>query len=280
MSMAGLFKVACVQFCAEDDITENICVTDGLVRSAAAEGADLICLPEYFACIAPSDSKLLGLAEAEETHPALSHFSKLAAELKVWILLGSLAIKISDTKVNNRSYLINSEGRIVARYNKLHLFDVALKNAESYRESTTVEAGQQAVLTDTPWGKLGMTICYDLRFAYLYRALAQAGASFISVPAAFTQTTGEVHWHVLLRARAIETGSFIFAPNQCGVRSSGRATYGHSLIVAPWGEVLADAGGETGYVIAEIDPQRARSARSMIPSLQHDRRVDFVNQFE
>jgi predicted amidohydrolase len=280
MPVSGVFKVACVQLCAEDVITENIAVTGALVRSAAAEGAELICLPEYFSCIAPDDEKLLSLALPEDAHPVLSHFSALAAELNVWLLLGSVAIKISDTKVNNRSYLLNNQGQIVARYNKLHLFDVLLKNGENYRESATVEAGHQAVVAGTPWGKLGMSICYDLRFAYMYRALAQAGASFISIPAAFTQTTGEVHWEVLLRARAIETGCFIFAPDQCGVRSSGRATYGHSLIVAPWGEVLADGGTDTGYVIIEIDPQRATTARSMIPSLQHDRRVDFVNQFE
>ncbi len=278
--MAAKFKVACIQTCADNDIDRNVTETEAYLRSAVAEGAELVCLAEYFSCIEADESLLLRQAFSEETHPALSHFCALAAELKVWLLLGSLPIRISDSKVNNRSYLIDAAGNIVARYSKMHLFDVALKSGESYRESATVEAGQQAVLATTPWGKLGMTICYDLRFAYLYRALAHAGASFISVPAAFTQTTGEVHWHVLLRARAIETGCFIFAPDQCGVRSSGRATYGHSLIISPWGEILADGGTGPGYVIAEIDPGQVQSARAMIPALQHDRSVDFVNQFE
>ncbi len=279
MNTAQPFKVACVQNCAENDMMKNIIETDGMVHSAVSAGARMVCMPEYFACIETSDEMTLRSAVEENNHPALSHFRTLASDLGVWLLLGSLAIRISETRVNNRSYLISGKGEIIARYNKMHLFDVSLKGGESYSESATVQPGQHAVVARTPWGKLGMSICYDLRFAYLYRAMAQAGAHFISVPAAFTQTTGEVHWHTLLRARAIETGCYIIAPDQCGVRSTGRATYGHSLVVAPWGEIIADGGTEPGFTIAEIDPERVAHARAMIPALQHDRRVGFVKQF-
>ena len=186
------------------------------------------------------------------------------------ILLGSIAVKLDNGKVHNRSYLLNGSGETAATYNKIHLFDVELKAGESYRESATVEPGTQAVVANTPWGGLGLTVCYDVRFGYLYRELAQAGADFLTVPAVFTRTTGRAHWHVLLRARAIETGCYVFAPGQCGVRPWGRATYGHSLIVDPWGKVLADGGEGPGFVTAQIDPARVAKARGMIPSLNHD----------
>ncbi|MFO1435022.1 MAG: carbon-nitrogen hydrolase family protein [Gammaproteobacteria bacterium] len=274
--MAETFRVACVQNCAENDLDRNIEETIALTRAAENSGARLICLPEYFAFMAPSDQELLRLAPTEDAHPALREFRNLARELDVWILLGSLAIRVPSGRVNNRSYLIDNQGNIAASYNKVHLFDVALKGGESYTESSTVEPGSQAVVAQTPWGGLGMSICYDVRFAYLYRWLAQAGASFLSVPAAFTRTTGQAHWHVLIRARAIETGCFVFAPGQCGRRSWGRATYGHSLIVDPWGTVLAEAGDTPGFVVADIDPGRVDDARQMIPSLSHDRSLKFV----
>lgn len=269
--MTGPFKVACIQHCAHNDLSKNIDDATGLVRAARNAGAALICLPENFAFLEVNDERLLAGASPEETHPAIPHFHALARELGAWILMGSLAIKLASGKVNNRSYLIDACGTIVARYNKLHLFDVNLKAGESYRESTTVEPGDQLVTASTPWGVLGLSICYDLRFAYLYRALAQAGAHYLTVPAAFTRTTGRAHWHVLLRARAIETGSYVFAPGQCGVRPNGRATYGHSLIVDPWGTVLADGGEDPGFIIAAVDPTRVEEARRMIPALQHDR---------
>ena len=271
--MSLSFKAACVQNCAGNDLDRNIDETVALTRAAAADGAQLVCLPEYFAFMAPNDQELLQAAPVEEGHPALKAYCALAAELKVWVLLGSLAIKLPSGRVNNRSYLIDAEGRIAARYNKIHLFDVALKHGETYLESATVEAGEQAVVAETPWGSLGMTVCYDVRFAYLYRRLAQAGAMFLTVPAAFTRTTGQAHWHVLLRARAIETGSFVFAPAQCGIREWGRATFGHSLIVDPWGHVLAEGDDEPGYIIAEVDVDRVVETRRMIPSLQHDRSI-------
>lgn len=269
--MSGTFKVACLQNCAGNDMARNLDECEQLVREAAAAGARLLCLPEYFSCLTADDAEMLALAREESEHPALPRFSALAAELGCWLLLGSLAIRTDSGRVANRSYLLDATGREAARYDKVHLFDVSLGGGEDYRESAVVEGGRQAVLADTPWGPMGLSICYDLRFAYLYRRLAQQGARYLAVPAAFTRKTGEAHWHVLQRARAIETGCFVFAPCQCGVRPSGRATYGHSLIVDPWGEVLADAGTEPGCIVADIDPARVDAVRAMVPALGHDR---------
>lgn len=275
--MSFVFKVACVQNCASDDLDKNIEQTTALTRAAVVAGAGLVCLPEYFSYLAPNDQQLLKSALTEEDHPALKHFCNLAGELGVWLLLGSLAIKLKSGRVNNRSYLLDDKGAIVARYNKLHLFDVNLRAGESYRESATVEAGGEAVIVPTPWGKLGLSVCYDVRFAYLYRRLAQAGAAFLSIPAAFTRTTGQAHWHTLIRARAIETGSYVFAPAQCGVRHWGRATYGHSLIVDPWGGVLAEGGDAPCFIVAGVDTARVEEARRMIPALTHDRPLPSIN---
>lgn len=269
--MSHAFKVACIQDCADNDLHDNLRRAEQWVRAAHAAGADLICLPENFSLIESADALLLAQAHPEATHPALVRFTALARALKVWLLLGSLSVKLASGRLNNRSILLDAEGRVVARYDKIHLFDVTLKAGERYRETDTVEGGEHAVLASTPWGRIGLTVCYDLRFAYLYRALAQAGAIFLTVPAAFTRITGQAHWQVLIRARAIETGSYVFAPDQCGVRKSGRATYGHSLIVDPWGTVLAEGGDEPGYILAEIDPRQATEARRMIPALEHDR---------
>jgi len=187
-----------------------------------------------------------------------------------WLLLGSLAVEAGPGQNYNRSYLLNDKGNLVTHYDKLHLFDVDLADGECYRESDTIVPGSTAVLAPTPWGLLGLSICYDLRFAALYRALAQAGAAFLAVPAAFTRTTGQAHWHILLRSRAIETGSYVFAPCQCGSHGAAQS-YGHSLIIDPWGRVLADAGEDPGFIMAAIDPDRVSEARSMIPALKHDR---------
>ncbi|MGR8949375.1 MAG: carbon-nitrogen hydrolase family protein [Gammaproteobacteria bacterium] len=269
--MSDKFRIALVQNSAIDNLDSNISECEAFVRRAVDRGADLICLPEYFACLERKDSDYLSNGFAEADHPALKHFMALASDTGRWILLGSLPIKISPQKVHNRSYLIDPNGAIAATYNKIHLFNVALKKGELYEESRTVEPGESATIVEIPWGKLGLTICYDVRFPQLYRHLAKLGADFISVPAAFTATTGEAHWHVLLRARAIETGSYIFAPGQCGRRPWGRKTYGHSLIVAPWGEILADGGENPGIVVAEVDRTAVDEARRMIPSLSHDR---------
>jgi predicted amidohydrolase len=207
----------------------------------------------------------------EAADPALSAFRALAAELKVWLLIGSLSIRADAERCANRSFLLGPDGAIVARYDKIHMFDVQLNAGNIYRESESFVAGSEAVLAALPKAKLGMTVCYDVRFPHLYRDLAKAGAELISAPAAFTRITGEAHWHVLLRARAIETGSFIVAPAQCGKHADGRETYGHSLIVGPWGEVLAEAGVEPGIVAARLDLAAVEEARRKIPALTHDR---------
>lgn len=271
--MQNSLKVACIQNTSGSDITQNIDDATQLVINSSSNDADLICLPEYFCYLDNDDSRMRAHSYTEEEHPALPHFRNLAKELDVWLLLGSLPIIINSEKVNNRSYLINSQGDISATYNKLHLFDVNLSGKESYLESATVKAGDKPVLASTPWGPLGMSICYDLRFAYLYRQLAQNGANFITIPAAFTKTTGIAHWHTLVRARAIETGTYVFAPCQCGEHPGGRYTYGHSLIVDPWGTVLADGGDQPGFIIADINVQLVWQVRQRIPALQHDRTI-------
>jgi deaminated glutathione amidase len=218
-------------------------------------------------------------ARDEANHPVLAALQAVARETGVWLLIGSLAVDISrepgiprgERRLANRSYLIDASGAIVARYDKIHMFDVDLAGGESYRESNAFRPGGEVVLADTPWGVLGMTVCYDLRFPQLYRTLAQAGAEFLAIPSAFTVPTGKAHWHVLLRARAIENGCFVFAPAQWGEHAEGRHTYGHSLIVNPWGEVMADAGQGVDIVTERIEVARIAEARRMVPSLGHDR---------
>jgi deaminated glutathione amidase len=269
--MSRKFKVACVQLNAGREIAPNIAAASALIREAKAAGAEFILTPENTGLIEPKRPLVLEKAKPESDHPGVPAFQSLAAEFGVWLLIGSLAIKLDANTCANRSFLFDPKGRIVARYDKIHMFDVDLANSETYRESATFRPGEQAVVADLPWGKVGMTVCYDVRFAYLYRALAQAGASFITVPAAFTRPTGQAHWHVLLRARAIETGCYVFAPAQCGEHAEGRKTFGHSLIVAPWGEVLADGGENVGIIYADIDPAKVTEARNMVPALRHDR---------
>ncbi|MGH8596977.1 MAG: carbon-nitrogen hydrolase family protein [Gammaproteobacteria bacterium] len=267
------FVVACVQNCAGDDLTENLSVSSELVQQAAQAGAELICLPENFTCLEERDDAYRTRGFDAATHPALPHFSTLARRLGVYLSLGSLTIKVSPERVANRGYVISPNGDILSEYDKIHLFDVRLKNGELYKESNCVAPGRDVALADLPWGKLGLSICYDLRFPQLYRVLARAGADFIAIPAAFTQTTGIAHWHVLVRARAIETGCFVFAAGQCGTRRWGRKTFGHSLIVDPWGEVIADAGTEPGYIVGKVELSRVAEVRAMIPALLHDREI-------
>jgi predicted amidohydrolase len=270
--MSAAVRVACIQLNAGREIAPNIAAATALIREARANGAQFILTPENTSMIEPKRPLLLEKAKPEDEHPGLPAFSSLAAELSVWLLIGSMQVKLDADTCANRSFLFDDRGRIVARYDKIHMFDVDLEGGESYRESSRFRAGDRAVLADTPWGKVGLTVCYDLRFAYLYRALAQAGAGFLTVPSAFTIPTGRAHWETLLRARAIETGCFVFAPAQCGEHAEGRRTYGHSLIVSPWGEILAEAGEETGIIYADVDPAKVEEARRMIPSLRHDRR--------
>ena len=270
--MSDKFLAACVQNRAQADMDTSIAQCERLVRKAHRRHADLICLPEFLSCLHMRERRLEVGIRAEADHPALARFRALADALGVWVLLGSLAIEAGPGRAHNRSYLIDTAGNVVARYDKIHMFDVDLEGGQSFRESETFEPGAQAVLAPTPWGRIGMTVCYDLRFPYLYRALAEAGAGVLTVPAAFTRTTGEAHWHVLLRSRAIETGSYVVAPCQYGEHGEA-ATFGHSLIVDPWGVVLADGGEGESVVVAEIDPARVERARRMIPALRDGRAV-------
>ncbi len=271
----GTFRLACVQVNAGDDMAANLATAEGFARAAAADGAQLIAFPENVAFMAPDGQGVRAAARPEDGHPALARFRALAAELGAWLVVGSLGIAgaggADEDRVANRSFVIGADGALVAAYDKIHMFDVALPGGESYRESATFRPGGAAVLAATPFGRIGLTICYDVRFPHLYRALAQAGAELIAVPAAFTRTTGTAHWHTLLRARAIETGAFVFAPAQCGTHPRGRQTYGHSLIVDPWGTVLADGGEAPGFVAADIDLAQVARVRAQIPSLAHDR---------
>jgi deaminated glutathione amidase len=278
--MTGNFTAACVQFTAARDYEPNIRVVSDLVRRARDAGADFVLTPENTGLIEPSAKLRREKARDETGHPVLAALREVARETGVWLLIGSLAVDISgergvpsdERRLANRSYLIDSQGGIVASYDKIHMFDVDLAGGESYRESNAFRPGRRAVLAPTPWGDLGMTVCYDLRFPQLYRALARNGADFLAIPSAFTVPTGRAHWHVLLRARAIENGCFVFAPAQWGEHAGGRQTFGSSLIVDPWGGVLADAGEGVGIASARIEPARTAEARRMVPSLGHDRR--------
>jgi predicted amidohydrolase len=270
----GVFKAACVQTCADREFAPNIRAVGDLVRRARDQGADFIATPEVVGMLEPKKALHLEKAREEAGHPVLVAFCDLARETGAWLLVGSLAIKLDESTLANRSFVIDPNGAVAARYDKMHMFDVDLGNGERYRESSLYRPGDETVLAALPWGLLGMTICYDIRFPYLYRMLAQAGADFLTAPSAFAVPTGRAHWHVLLRSRAIETGCYVIAPAQVGEHAEGRRSYGHSLIVSPWGEVLADAGGdETGVVVAEIDPSKVAEARRMVPSLRHDRPV-------
>ena len=269
--MTETLRVACVQPSSGQDQDANLAAAGQLVREACAAGAELIALPENVALMEHRTEVVQASACPLDSHPAARFFSLLAEETGVWLLAGSMAAKAGEGRIANRSVLIDPSGAIVATYDKIHMFDVDLPNGESYRESEAFRPGGQAVVAETPWGGLGMTVCYDLRFPQLYRALAHAGARLITVPAAFTKHTGEAHWHILMRARAIESGCFVMAPCMWGSHSGDRKTYGHSLIVDPWGEVLADAGEGVGIITADLELARVEQVRAAIPALTHDR---------
>ena len=255
----------------------NIARAQELVAQACAQGAQLVALPENVFLMEPPGNKAKRVLYTESEHPGTLASSRMAVANKCWLLVGSAAVTIDDSgKTVNRSLLFNPQGEIVARYDKIHLFDVELPNGETYAESAKMLHGDKGVLANLPGAKLGMTICYDVRFAHLYRALAKAGADILAVPAAFTQVTGEAHWHVLLRARAIETGCFVIAPAQTGTHPGDRKTFGHSLIIDPWGNVLADGGTAEGVVMADLDLAQVQQVRSRIPALKHDRPFDFI----
>lgn len=269
--MSEIIKTACIQFSATFHVSENLKTIEAMIREAAGKGAKLIATPENTCRLGGDPAVKLQTAYAQEDHPFVALATKLSQELDIWILIGSLSIKVGGDKLANRQFLFSPNGKIAAIYNKIHLFDVDLPNGDKYRESDLFSGGDKMVLGDVDGIKLGMTICYDVRFSYLYRALAKAGAQILAVPAAFTVPTGQAHWEVLLRARAIETGSYVIAPAQTGTHEGGRQTWGHSLIIDPWGRVLADAGTETGIIYADLDMAEVTKARNAIPALTHDK---------
>jgi deaminated glutathione amidase len=248
-----------------------------LIRQAAAQGAEYVLTPEVSNMMQLNRKALFEHLASEEDDISLSAYRALAAELGIHLHIGSLALRASPERAVNRSFLIGPDGLVIASYDKIHMFDIDLPGGESYRESANYQPGETAVVADLPWGRIGLTICYDLRFPALYRALAESGACFLTVPSAFTRKTGEAHWHTLLRARAIENGCFVFAAAQAGMHENKRETYGHSLIVAPWGEVLTEGGVEPGVFTAKIDSARVEAARKAVPSLQHGRRFSIAD---
>ncbi|MBN9432941.1 MAG: carbon-nitrogen hydrolase family protein [Bosea sp.] len=265
------FKAACVQMNSGRSVEANVAAAEALIRDAAGAGASYVLTPEMTTILDRDKENLLSQIQPEEIDPSLQRFRELARELGIHLHIGSMAIRLPDDHIANRSFVIAPNGSVVGRYDKIHMFDVDLSGGESYRESATYRAGDTAVLADLPWAKVGLTICYDVRFPVLHRTLAKAGAAVIAVPAAFTKKTGEAHWHVLLRARAIETGSYIVAAAQAGHHEDGRDTYGHSMIIDPWGKILAEAGDAPGTIIADIDPAFSLSARQAIPALLNQR---------
>jgi len=265
------FTAACVQMRSGRDPAANRDAAVAGVREASARGAAYVQTPEMTSLVERSRERLFAHVTTEEQDPTLAALREAARQTGTVVQIGSIAVRAGD-KIANRAYLIGTDGEILAAYDKLHLFDVDLPSGERWRESATYSGGACAVLAETPWATLGLTICYDIRFPALYRALAEAGADVLTAPACFTRQTGEAHWHVLQRARAIETGAFVISAAQGGRHEDGRETYGHSLIVDPWGRVLADAGGdEPGIILAEIDLAQVAEARARIPSLQHGR---------
>jgi predicted amidohydrolase len=271
--MAEMFRAACVQMTSGPDIGENLRVAEMYIRQAAKEGATFIATPENTDQIRQPPSEKLKSAPEESRHPGIPLFAGLAKELDIWLMAGSFAVQAGGGRLANRSYLFSPKGEIAAQYDKIHLFDIDLPNGDKYRESDVIVPGDKAVIAQTSWGRVGLSICYDVRFAYLYRKMAQGGAEIMTVPSAFTVPTGKAHWETLVRARAIETGSFVIAPAQTGEHENGRRTWGHSLIVGPWGEVLADGGTEPGIVTANINIDDVAKVRALIPALKHDRGV-------
>jgi predicted amidohydrolase len=264
-------RVACIQLNAKPSVGATLDEAERWIRVARAEGAAFIATPENTGGMYADRPALLASALPIDRHPGIPRFADLARETGAWLLAGSLSILLDDGKLANRSFLFDPAGQVAAWYDKIHMFDSDPGDGAPYRESATYQPGERAVVAETPFGGVGLTICYDVRFPVLYAALARAGASIITVPAAFTVPTGRAHWHVLLRARAIESGAFVIAPGQTGEHAGKRRTYGHSLIVAPWGEVLADGGEAEGVVLADLDLDQVTQARRMIRALHHSR---------
>jgi predicted amidohydrolase len=273
-SEGSAFRAGLVQLCSGRDVARNVRIAIDLIREAAAQGADYIQTPEVTTLMELDRPRLLAEIVPEQGNPSLAAFIETARDLGRWLHIGSMAVKLDDGRMANRSYLIAPDGRITARYDKIHMFDVDLGNGDVYHESESYAPGTKAVIAKLPWGPLGMTICYDLRFPALHRALAKNGAKFLAVPAAFTRITGEAHWHTLLKARAVEAQSYVFAAAQGGRHENGRETFGHSLIISPWGQILGEGGTGPGVVVADIDLTILDDVRRRIPSLLHDRPFD------
>lgn len=269
--MSSVFRAACLQLNSGSDLTLNLAAVKTRVTEAAGNGAQLVLTPEYSLMMDGSGRVMREGALDPDGGAALVALQDLARTGKVWLLVGSLTLKTGEERIVNRSYLINAAGAVVATYDKIHMFDVTLPDGKVIRESSSYRPGDRAVVAATPWGAMGMTVCYDVRFPHLYRTLAQQGAQFISVPSSFQRQTGKAHWHTLLKARAIENAAYILAPAMCGEHPGNRQTYGHALIVDPWGEVLADGGEAPGIIYADIDLARVAKIRGMMPSLEHDR---------
>ena len=270
------FRVGLIQMRSGRTPQANLEEAVRLIGQAREAGADYVQTPEMTNIMEIDRARMFATIVSEEQDPCVATLREVARKLQLYVHIGSLAIKVSPDKAVNRSFLIDPKGEIVARYDKIHMFDVDLANGESYRESRNFRPGDFAVLADLPWGRFGLTVCYDLRFPSLYRALAEAGASMLTIPAAFTRQTGEAHWQVLMRARAIENGCFVIAAAQGGKHENGRETFGHSIVVDPWGRVIAEGDAEPGLIMAEIDPAAVSAARSRIPSLQHGRRFEII----
>lgn len=269
--MTGKVRVACLQTNTGNDFDANIAMLTAMTREAAAGGAQFILSAEYALMMDGSGRTMREKALAPDGVPALPALTALSRELGVWQLVGSLTLRSDDSRMFNRSLLISANGEVAAAYDKIHMFDATLPSGTVIRESSAYRSGERAVIGETPWGKLGMTVCYDLRFPQLYRALAQRGAVMLAVPSSFQRETGTAHWHVLLRARAIENAAFVLAPALCGDHPGKRTTYGHTLVIDPWGQVLADGGEAPGVVYADLDLGQVEKVRGMLPSLAHDR---------
>lgn len=269
--MTDTLRIACLQTNSGNDFAANLATLTAMTREAAADGARLVCSGEYVLMMDGSGRTMRENALEPGGEPALAALAALSRELGIWQLVGSLTLKSDDGRIYNRSLLISAEGRVAATYDKIHMFDATLPSGTVIRESSAYRPGERAVVAETPWGRLGMTVCYDLRFPHLYRALAQKGAVMLAIPSSFQRETGRAHWHVLLRARAIENACFVIAPALCGDHPGKRTTYGHSLVIDPWGEVLADGGEAPGVVYADLDLAQVDKVRAMLPSLTHDR---------
>jgi predicted amidohydrolase len=269
--MPESFRVACLQMQTGNDLAANLETVKSMAREAARNGARFVLTPEYTLMMDGSGRVMRERALEIDGKPVLPDLQALAADLSIWLLIGSLTLKTTGERIANRSHLIAADGRIVATYDKIHMFDVTLPDGKVIRESSAYSAGEHAVTAETPWGTIGLSVCYDLRFPQLYRTLAKSGARYLAIPSSFQRSTGKVHWHTLVKARAIENACFVFAPAMCGEHPGKRSTYGHSLIVDPWGEILADGGETPGIVYGDVDPVRVDRVRQMLPSLEHDR---------